>query len=161
RRVPDRRIAVCSGADASLRMRSRPGHLIELQARDDGGGLRCLDLGRQALWLRPESRETGRRSMTTFTIGDGGAFPTITQALALGRAVPGDTLALLSGYTTENATVGIENQTFSGDASNTGIKLWLSTGIIAITLTGSAPIAVTGNYSDNSITGNDGNNVLA
>jgi VCBS repeat-containing protein len=98
--------------------------------------------------------------MTAYTIGDGGYFATITAALASGSVVPGDTLALLSGYNTENATVGIENLTFSGDASNTGIALTLSTGIMAITLTGSAPIAVTGNGGNNSITGNDGSNVL-
>ncbi len=98
--------------------------------------------------------------MATFTIGSGGDFATITEALALGSVVPGDTLALLSGYNTETASVGIENLTFSGDASNTGIALTLSTGIMAITLIGSAPIAVTGNGSANSITGNDGSNVL-
>ena len=73
---------------------------------------------------------------------------------------PGGTLALLPGYNTETASVGIENLTFSGDASNTGIALTLSTGIMAITLIGSAPIAVTGNESANSITGNDGSNVV-
>jgi Ca2+-binding RTX toxin-like protein len=99
--------------------------------------------------------------MATFTIGSGGNFATITAALASGSVVPGDTLALLSGYNTENATVEIENLTFSGDASNTDIALTLSTGIMAITLTGTAPIAVTGNESNNSITGNDGSNVLA
>jgi VCBS repeat-containing protein len=97
----------------------------------------------------------------TFTIGDGGDFATITAALASGSVMPGATLALLSGYNTESATVGIENLTFSGDASNTGIALTLSTGIMAITLTGSAPIAVTGNESNNSIIGNDGSNMLA
>jgi VCBS repeat-containing protein len=93
----------------------------------------------------------------SFTIGSGGNFDTITAALASGLVHPGDTLALLPGYNTENATVGIENLTFSGDASNTGIALtfW---GIMAITLTGTAPIAVTGNGSVN---GNDGSNVLA
>jgi VCBS repeat-containing protein len=96
----------------------------------------------------------------TFTIGDDGDFATITEALASGRVAPGGTLVLLSGYNTESATVGIENLTFSGDASNTGIVLTLSTGIMAITLTGTAPIAVTGNGNDNSITGNDGSNVL-
>jgi RTX calcium-binding nonapeptide repeat (4 copies) len=99
--------------------------------------------------------------MPAYTIGDGGKFATITAALASGLVHPGDTLALLSGYNTEQALVGIENLTFSGDASNTGIALWLGTGIMAITLTGTAPIAVTGNDSDNSITGNDGSNVLA
>jgi VCBS repeat-containing protein len=99
--------------------------------------------------------------MATRTIGGAGNFATITAALASGLVFPGDTLALLSGYNTENATVGIENLTFSGDASNTGIALTLSTGIMGITLTGSAPIAVIGNESDNSITGNDGSNVLA
>ena len=97
-----------------------------------------------------------------FTIGSGGNFDTITAALASGSVVPGDTLALLSGYSTEfSVSVGIENLTFSGDASNTGISLTLSGGITAVTLTGTAPIAVTGNESDNSITGNDGSNVLA
>ena len=76
--------------------------------------------------------------MATFTIGSGGDFATITEALALGSVVPGDTLALLSGYNTETASVGIENLTFSGDASNTGIALTLSTGIMAITLIGSS-----------------------
>jgi VCBS repeat-containing protein len=100
--------------------------------------------------------------MATFTIGSRGNFATITAALASGSGVvPGDTLALLSGYSNEIATVGIENLTFSGDASNTGIQLWLSTGIVAVSLTGTAPIAITGNSSDNSITGNDGSNVLA
>jgi Ca2+-binding RTX toxin-like protein len=100
--------------------------------------------------------------MATFTIGSGGNFATITAALASGSGVvPGDTLALLSGYSNEIATVGIENLTFSGDASNTGIQLWLSTGIVAVSLTGTAPIAITGNSSDNSITGNDGSNALA
>ena len=94
------------------------------------------------------------------TIGGGGDFFTITAALTLGSVVPGDTLTLLPGYNTETASVGIENLTFSGDASNTGIALTLSTGIMAITLIGSAPIAVTGNGSANSITGNDGSNVL-
>src|SRR5262249_15699938 len=99
--------------------------------------------------------------MATFTIGGSGNFATVTAALASGSGgVPGGTLALLSGYNTETATVGIENLTFSGDASNTGIALTLSTGIMASTLTGTAPIAVTGNFSDNSITGNDGSNVL-
>src|SRR5262245_15259350 len=46
------------------------------------------------------------------------------------------------------------------DASNTGIALTLSGGITAVTLTGTAPIAVTGDWSNNSITGNDGSNVL-
>jgi VCBS repeat-containing protein len=99
--------------------------------------------------------------MATFTIGDGGYFATITQALASGRVAPGDTLAFLSGYTTENASVGIENLTFSGDASNTGIALTLDSGILDVTLTGTAPIAVTGNGWNNSITGNDGSNMLA
>jgi Ca2+-binding RTX toxin-like protein len=100
--------------------------------------------------------------MAAYTIGGGGNFATITEALASGLVVPGDTLALLSGYNTEDATVGIENLTFSGDASNTGIALTVGAGIMAITLTGTAPIAVTGgNWSNRSITGNDGSNVLA
>ena len=78
--------------------------------------------------------------MATFTIGGGGDFFTITAALTSGSVVPGDTLTLLPGYNTETASVGIENLTFSGDASNTGIALTLSTGIMAITLIGSAPI---------------------
>jgi Ca2+-binding RTX toxin-like protein len=98
--------------------------------------------------------------MTTFTIGGGGGFATITAALASGLVVPGDTLVLLPGYSTETATVGIENLTFSGDASNTGIALTLGAGIMAVALTGTAPIAVTGNGSNNSITGNDGSNAL-
>src|SRR5262245_64595240 len=99
--------------------------------------------------------------MATFTIGGSGNFATITAALASGSGVvPCDTLALLPGYNTENAAVGIENLTFSGDASNTGIALTLSGGITAVTLTGTAPIAVTGDWSNNSITGNDGSNVL-
>src|SRR5262249_30620771 len=111
---------------------------------------------------RAQSRENGRRSMATFTIGGSGNFATITAALASGSGVvPGDTLALLSGYNTANATAGLENLSFSGDASNTGIALTLSTGIMAISLTGFAPIAVTGNGSDNSIAGNNGSNVLA
>jgi hypothetical protein len=51
--------------------------------------------------------------MATYTIGSGGKFATMTVALASGSVDPGDTLALLSGYNTENATVGIENLTFS------------------------------------------------
>ena len=42
---------------------------------------------------------------TLFTIGSGGNFDTITAALALGLVHPGDTLALLPGYNTENAIV--------------------------------------------------------
>src|SRR5262249_25572998 len=101
--------------------------------------------------------------MATFTIGSigsGGNFATISAALASGSVHSGDTLALLPGYNTETASVGIENLTFSGDASNIGIALTLSGGITAVTLTGTAPIAVTGNESANSITGNDGSNVL-
>src|SRR5262245_37098723 len=114
--------------------------------------------------MAPDRSHTklGRRSMATFTIGSGGnfAFATISEALASGSVVPGDTLALLPGYSTETASVAIENLTFSGDASNTGIALTLSGGITAVTLTGTAPIAVTGDWSNNSITGNDGSNVL-
>src|SRR5262245_18135116 len=100
--------------------------------------------------------------MATFTIGGGGnfAFATIAAALASGAVAPGDTLALFPGYNSETATVGIENLTFSGDASNTGITLWLGSGITAVTLDGTAPIVVAGNWSDNSITGNDGSNRL-
>jgi Ca2+-binding RTX toxin-like protein len=98
--------------------------------------------------------------MPTYTIGGGGNFATITAALASGLVVPGDTLALLSGYNTENATVGIENLTFSGDASNTGIALMVGAGIMAITLTGTAPIDVF-SWNPISITGNDGSNLLA
>src|SRR5215216_6784726 len=106
--------------------------------------------------MAPErSLRNGRRSMATFTIGDGGDFPTITAALASGLVVPGDTLALLSGYNTETVWVGIDNLTFSGDASNTGIVLRPSSGI-DVMLTGSAPIAVTMPYfgAGSSITGN-------
>lgn len=94
---------------------------------------------------------------TLYTIGGGGDFATITAALASGSVVPGDWLAFLSGYNTETATVGIENLTFSGDGSNTGIALTLSTGIMAIALTGSAPISITGNDGSNTLLGGDGN----
>src|SRR5262245_43571634 len=65
-------------------------HLIERQARHDGGGLRSLDLGRRLLWRPPEAHENGRRRMAAFTIGGNGNFATITEALASGSVGPGD-----------------------------------------------------------------------
>ena len=96
--------------------------------------------------------------MAIRTVGPTGEFATIADAMAA-PVNPGDIIQLQAGYTGESATVTVNNLTFNGDATNTGIALTLSL-VSSITLTGTAPISVQGDSGDNTITGNDGANAL-
>lgn len=90
--------------------------------------------------------------------------PTIAAAISV--AGPGDTIALEGGYVNESATVTVENLTFTGEFSNTGIKLTLGATVAAVFLGGTAPWDVADNALDNTITapgslaGPDGSNII-
>ena len=97
--------------------------------------------------------------MAIRTVGPiAGEFATIADAMAA-PVDPFDVIQLEAGYTGESTTVTVDNLTFTGDATNTGIVLTLF-GVFNITLTGTAPISVQGDADQNSIIGNAGDNLL-
>ncbi|HEX5499617.1 MAG TPA: VCBS repeat-containing protein, partial [Thermomicrobiales bacterium] len=99
----------------------------------------------------------------TWTIGSGGNFATIADAMASGSVLAGDTIELINNYANEAATVTVGNLTVTNAAGSTdsGIRLTLGAGIAGVTLAGDQPIAVTGNDIADTITGNAGDNDIA
>jgi Ca2+-binding RTX toxin-like protein len=87
--------------------------------------------------------------MTTLTVGPSSTYPTIAAALA--AAVPGDTIALATGYSDETAIVTVDGITFTGGANSLNINLELASGITGVTLGGLAPIHVTDSATGDSI----------
>jgi hypothetical protein len=93
--------------------------------------------------------------MTTRTVPT--QFATIASADA--ASSNGDTIALVSGYSNETATL-THNLTVNGDTTDTGIVLIMGTGVTSVTLTGTAPITVNDNAGNDTITGNPGNDII-
>jgi Ca2+-binding RTX toxin-like protein len=85
-------------------------------------------------------------------------FATIEAAMA--TAIPGDTIILAPDYGPEIVTVTVSNITINGPVSATGIELSIGAGVTDLTLAGDAPINVTDSGTANTITGNDGDNII-
>ena len=101
--------------------------------------------------------------MTILNGGPSSTYSTIAEAMA--DALPGDSIALESGYSGETATVTESGMTILGDASNLGITLRLGAGVGTLTVSGAAPINVLDSVAGasteaNTITGGTGNNVI-
>jgi Ca2+-binding RTX toxin-like protein len=91
-------------------------------------------------------------------VGPDETYPTIADALTV--AVPGDEILLEAGYSNESVVITVNNLFVSGTASSKHIDLTLGAGIDTVTLLGHAPIHVHDNSGNNTITGNDGANVI-
>ena len=96
--------------------------------------------------------------MPTFNVGPTSPFATIGAAMA--AAGNGDTIQLEAGYSGEAAVVTHNGMIISGDATSTGIKLTLASGIATFSLAGTAPIEVRDALDSNGIVGNSGDNVI-
>ncbi|HEX5500000.1 MAG TPA: calcium-binding protein, partial [Thermomicrobiales bacterium] len=93
--------------------------------------------------------------MITWTVGSGGNFASIADAMASGSVVAGDTIEFIGNYGGENATVTIAGLTFTNapNTSDIGTGLTLGAGIDTLTLgTVQQPIAVTGNADSDTLT---------
>src|SRR4051794_30962813 len=83
-------------------------------------------------------------------------YPTIAAAAAASN--PGDVIQLASDYTVENATIGVDHLTVTGNAGNasTGkILLTLTTGVSELTLGGNTVINVNTSDTATTVNGND------
>jgi Ca2+-binding RTX toxin-like protein len=96
--------------------------------------------------------------MAIRTVGPNSTYPSIADAMA--ESGPGDTIELEPGYSDEAAIVLYGEMIVAGEASSTGILLYLGEGVVAVTLAGSAPIDVIDSADGNRIAGNDGDNVI-
>ncbi len=96
--------------------------------------------------------------MTLFTVGPKGDYRTITRAMDF--ATNGDTIQLLRGYSYETATVRYNGMTILGGSTSVGIVLQLLEGVTTVTLSGTSDIRVRDAIDDNSIVGNDGDNII-
>ena len=86
-------------------------------------------------------------------------YQNIGQAIAV--AFPGDIIILTADYSDETATITKSDLTISGTSTSLNIELLVANGINGLTLLGDAPINVTELGGNNTITGNDGNNVFS
>jgi Ca2+-binding RTX toxin-like protein len=96
--------------------------------------------------------------MAIRTVGPNSAYPSIVDAMA--DSGPGDRIELEPGYSDESAIVLYSGMTVAGEASSTGILLYLAEGVATVTLEGTAPIDVIDSPDGNAIAGNDGDNVI-
>ncbi|SME92814.1 Hemolysin-type calcium-binding repeat-containing protein, partial [Tistlia consotensis USBA 355] len=72
----------------------------------------------------------------------------------------GSVHAQAGDYSGETVAVATENLTVDGDAGAIGIALQLASGIEAVTATGAADVALTGNETANLLAGGEGDDVL-
>ena len=85
-------------------------------------------------------------------------YPTIETAIA--AAFPGDTIILGLDYGPETVTVTQSNITISGTSSSLGIELVIGDGVSGLVISGEAPINVTDSGGDDTVSGNDGDNII-
>jgi Ca2+-binding RTX toxin-like protein len=94
--------------------------------------------------------------MTTFNVPN--EFASILDAMI--AASPGDTINLGQGYGPEAVDVMVSDITITGPDTATGIELTIGAGVTGLTLGGDAPINVIDSGTDDTITGNDGDNTI-
>jgi Ca2+-binding RTX toxin-like protein len=96
--------------------------------------------------------------MAIRTVGPTSTFPTIKAAMA--ASGPNDEIVLEAGYSNEAAWVAHNGMTITGDATSTGIQLFMGAGVASVFLAGAAPINIRDALDGDAIVGNDGNNVI-
>ena len=79
---------------------------------------------------------------------------------ALDAASQGDTIKLSPGYSGEIVTVTKNNITIDGELSSQNIVLTIGSGVSGLVLLGEAPINVTDSSGNDTVSGNDGANVI-
>lgn len=87
-------------------------------------------------------------------------IPFASIADAMSAAIPGDTIVLAADYGPEVVTLSISNITITGPVTAVGIDVTIGAGVTGLILTGDAPINVLDSATADTITGNDGDNII-
>jgi Ca2+-binding RTX toxin-like protein/phage FluMu protein gp41 len=95
--------------------------------------------------------------MATLTVGLSGY---LNIEVAIDAASQGDTIELSPGYSGETVTVTKSDITIVGGSSSQNIVLVIGDGVSGLVLSGEAPINVTDSDGDDTVSGNNGDNVI-
>jgi pectin methylesterase-like acyl-CoA thioesterase len=117
--------------------------------------LQTLDEPRAYFQVKAALLET--RKMVNFIVGPDDY---LTIAAAIDAASQCDTISLSSSYSDETVTVTKNDITIFGSSSSHGIAQVITDSASGLALSGDAPINVTDSGGDDTIFGNDGDNVI-